>query len=180
MQTPWSIFSRLIQFPFTKDVYAHVLFGAWILLKGLTVKNPHKNTSNPPYGSWLLHSSNFFPKKGSFATVFLGLGKIIKNVGIYMSLARGHRYAHRVYIFTRDETGLVYLPSQLERTLQLYWCTVNLKWFIYFRKCFSIGSSLTLKNKCLKWKDEFPMWNMYQQARLEKIYPLHFRLTNES
>jgi hypothetical protein len=24
-------------------------------------------------------------------------------------------------IFTRDETGLVYLPTQLERTLQLYW-----------------------------------------------------------
>jgi hypothetical protein len=28
---------------------------------------------------------------------------------------------HRVHIFTRDETGLVYLPNQLERTLQLYW-----------------------------------------------------------
>ncbi len=28
---------------------------------------------------------------------------------------------HRVHIFTRDETGLVYLPTQLERTLQLYW-----------------------------------------------------------
>ncbi len=23
--------------------------------------------------------------------------------------------------FTRDETGLVYLPTQLERTLKLYW-----------------------------------------------------------
>ncbi len=30
-------------------------------------------------------------------------------------------YSHRVHIFTRDETGLVYLPTQLERTLQLYW-----------------------------------------------------------
>jgi len=29
--------------------------------------------------------------------------------------------SHRVHIFTRDETGLVYLPNQLERTLQLYW-----------------------------------------------------------
>jgi hypothetical protein len=28
---------------------------------------------------------------------------------------------HRVHIFTRDETGLVYLPTQLECTLQLYW-----------------------------------------------------------
>ncbi len=28
---------------------------------------------------------------------------------------------HRVHIFTRDETGLVCLPTQLERTLQLYW-----------------------------------------------------------
>jgi hypothetical protein len=30
-------------------------------------------------------------------------------------------YNHRVHIFTRDETGLVCLPTQLERTLQLYW-----------------------------------------------------------
>ncbi len=28
---------------------------------------------------------------------------------------------HREHIFTRDETGLVCLPTQLERTLQLYW-----------------------------------------------------------
>ncbi len=28
-------------------------------------------------------------------------------------------------IFTRDETGLVYLPTQLERTLQLYWWWYN-------------------------------------------------------
>ncbi len=29
---------------------------------------------------------------------------------------------HRVHIFTRDETGLLCLPTQLERTLQLnYW-----------------------------------------------------------
>jgi hypothetical protein len=28
---------------------------------------------------------------------------------------------HRVHIFTRDETGLVCLLTQLERTLQLYW-----------------------------------------------------------
>ncbi len=28
---------------------------------------------------------------------------------------------HRVHIFTRDETGSVYLPTQLERTLKLYW-----------------------------------------------------------
>jgi hypothetical protein len=28
-------------------------------------------------------------------------------------------YIHRVHIFTRDETGLVCLPIQLERTLQL-------------------------------------------------------------
>jgi hypothetical protein len=28
---------------------------------------------------------------------------------------------HRVHIFTRDETGFVYLPTQLEHTLQLYW-----------------------------------------------------------
>jgi hypothetical protein len=27
---------------------------------------------------------------------------------------------HRVHIFTRDETGSEYLPTQLERTLQLY------------------------------------------------------------
>ncbi len=31
------------------------------------------------------------------------------------------RLIHRVHIFTRDETGLVCLPTQLERTLQLYW-----------------------------------------------------------
>jgi hypothetical protein len=28
---------------------------------------------------------------------------------------------HRVHIFTRDETESVCLPTQLERTLQLYW-----------------------------------------------------------
>jgi hypothetical protein len=28
---------------------------------------------------------------------------------------------HRVHIFTRDDTGSVYLPTQLEHTLQLYW-----------------------------------------------------------
>jgi hypothetical protein len=28
---------------------------------------------------------------------------------------------HRVHIFTRDETGLLCLPTLLERTLQLYW-----------------------------------------------------------
>jgi hypothetical protein len=27
---------------------------------------------------------------------------------------------HRVHIFTRDKTGLVCLPTQLERSLQLY------------------------------------------------------------
>jgi hypothetical protein len=37
------------------------------------------------------------------------------NVHVYMVLL------HRVHIFTRDETGSVYLPTQLERTLQLYW-----------------------------------------------------------
>ncbi len=31
------------------------------------------------------------------------------------------RLSHRVHIFTRDETGLVCLPTQLERTLQLPW-----------------------------------------------------------
>ncbi len=37
-----------------------------------------------------------------------------------------HRHEHRVHIFTRDETGPVYLPTQLERTLQLYWwCKCN-------------------------------------------------------
>jgi hypothetical protein len=30
------------------------------------------------------------------------------------------RLDYRVHIFTRDETGLVCLPTQLERTLQLY------------------------------------------------------------
>ncbi len=30
-------------------------------------------------------------------------------------------FPHRVHIFTRDETGLLCLPTQLERTLQLYW-----------------------------------------------------------
>ncbi len=32
-----------------------------------------------------------------------------------------HIIDHRVHIFIRDETGLVSLPTQLERTLQLYW-----------------------------------------------------------
>ncbi len=40
-------------------------------------------------------------------TLQLGLVYVISN--------------HRVHIFTRDETGLVCLPTQLERTLQLYW-----------------------------------------------------------
>jgi hypothetical protein len=31
------------------------------------------------------------------------------------------RSTHRVHIFTRDETWLVCLPTQLERLLQLYW-----------------------------------------------------------
>jgi hypothetical protein len=33
------------------------------------------------------------------------------------------QWDHKVHIFTRDETGLVYvyLPTHLERTLQLYW-----------------------------------------------------------
>jgi hypothetical protein len=31
------------------------------------------------------------------------------------------RNHHRVHIIGRDETGLVYPPTQLERTLQLYW-----------------------------------------------------------
>jgi hypothetical protein len=53
--------------------------------------------------------------------------------GIFLPQWRGRRAAlalealvffgqnHRVHIFTRDETGAVYLPTQLERTLQLYW-----------------------------------------------------------
>jgi hypothetical protein len=32
-----------------------------------------------------------------------------------------HSCSHRVHIFTRDEAGVVCLPTQLERTLQLYW-----------------------------------------------------------
>jgi hypothetical protein len=36
-------------------------------------------------------------------------------------LRTGICFYHRVHIFTRDETGLVCLPTQLERTLQLYW-----------------------------------------------------------
>jgi hypothetical protein len=28
---------------------------------------------------------------------------------------------HRVHIFSGDETGIVYMPTQLGRTLQLYW-----------------------------------------------------------
>jgi hypothetical protein len=32
-----------------------------------------------------------------------------------------YRKPQRVHIFTRDETGLMYLSTQLERTLQLYW-----------------------------------------------------------
>ncbi len=34
---------------------------------------------------------------------------------------KNNYYNHRVHIFTRDETGLVNLTTQLERTLQLYW-----------------------------------------------------------
>ncbi len=40
---------------------------------------------------------------------------------VYFTLYYYYSYYHRVHIFTRDETGLVYLPTQLERTLQLYW-----------------------------------------------------------
>ncbi len=35
--------------------------------------------------------------------------------------ARAKAVDHRVHIFTRDETGLVCLPTQLEHTLQLNW-----------------------------------------------------------
>jgi hypothetical protein len=34
---------------------------------------------------------------------------------------RWEEVSHRVNIFTIDETGLVCLPTQLERTPQLYW-----------------------------------------------------------
>ncbi len=40
--------------------------------------------------------------------------KVTRTAAVYSS-------DHREHIFTRDETGSVYLPTQLERTLQLYW-----------------------------------------------------------
>ncbi len=58
--------------------------------------------------------------------------------------------------------------------------TANPEWFIYSRKSFSIESGLFLKNKCLKWKYESPLWNMYWRAGKKGPYPLRFRLTNES
>jgi hypothetical protein len=48
------------------------------------------------------------------------LGKIVKLLGNY--IVNMIRYMHRVHIFTRDETGLVCLPTQLERTGYMY-CT---------------------------------------------------------
>jgi hypothetical protein len=45
---------------------------------------------------------------------------------------------HRVHIFTRDETGSVYLPTQLEHTLQLYW------WWYMYGKCNERGWACTL------------------------------------
>jgi hypothetical protein len=42
-----------------------------------------------------------------------------KVLGVFLLAV--HSHLHRVHIFTRDETGLVCLPTQLERTLQLYW-----------------------------------------------------------
>jgi hypothetical protein len=41
--------------------------------------------------------------------------------GIYVGPSSHYGCFHTVHIFTRDETGLVYLPTQLQRTLQLYW-----------------------------------------------------------
>jgi hypothetical protein len=57
--------------------------------------------------------------------VHSGLDQCSGNISNKMSLLdmyfRPHQCTHRVHVFTRDETGSVYLPNQLERTLQLYW-----------------------------------------------------------
>jgi hypothetical protein len=50
-------------------------------------------------------------------SVLLRVGTVLYTFTVYTS----HECTdHRVHIF-RDETGLVCLPTQLERTLQLYW-----------------------------------------------------------
>jgi hypothetical protein len=52
----------------------------------------------------------------------LYLRKKTTSVFLHYRLQLGYLCAyHRAHIFTRDETGSVYLPTQLERTLQLYW-----------------------------------------------------------
>jgi hypothetical protein len=53
----------------------------------------------------------------SFLLLYIGCTKCL----IMQGFSLRHSLYHRVYIFTRDETGLVYLPTQLERTLQHYW-----------------------------------------------------------
>ncbi len=52
----------------------------------------------------------------------LNLRKKTTSVFLHYRLQLEYSCAyHRVHIFTRDETGSVDLPTQLEGTLQLYW-----------------------------------------------------------
>jgi hypothetical protein len=44
-----------------------------------------------------------------------------REVESWVKFSHPRKNPQSTYIFNRDETGLVYLPTQLERTLQLYW-----------------------------------------------------------
>jgi hypothetical protein len=43
------------------------------------------------------------------------------RVGEYLCMCEGGGTVPQSTYFPRDETGLVFQPTQLERTLQLYW-----------------------------------------------------------
>ncbi len=65
---------------------------------------------NPMQGSTLINQSGT-----------LELASVLRRCCQVESLHARITWIHRVHIFKRDETGLVYVPSQLERTQQLYW-----------------------------------------------------------
>jgi hypothetical protein len=72
---------------------------------------------DPVFAKTSLKRSFCMTENERFGLVFSKTGSI--NSGI--ASVYDYSLVHRVYIFTRDETGLVYLPTQLERTLQLSW-----------------------------------------------------------
>ncbi len=77
----------------------------------------------PPIGSLLFLNSYWLPSGG--VTCLMNPVYTVAETQHALELAKpkvhADRLHHRVHIFTFDETGLAYLSTQLERSLQLYW-----------------------------------------------------------